>query len=139
MARALTARLLEAIARVHAFEEAAMRNFVLLALACSIPLLFFPVASSMAGEPPMMQLTFDPGFDASPTWSPDGARIAFTSGRNGLSNIWVIPAAGGQATRLSLIDDIQPDWSPDGAQIAFTSYRSGFSDIWVMPASGEPP
>jgi Tol biopolymer transport system component len=60
------------------------------------------------------------------TWSPDGAKIAFTSTRSGNSDIWVMNADGSNPVNLtansSLIDS-DPAWSPDGVKIAFVSQR----------------
>ena len=36
-----------------------------------------------------------------PVWSPDGSRIAFASDRYGNFDVFVMPAAGGEATRLT--------------------------------------
>jgi len=57
-------------------------------------------------------------------WSPDGAWIAFVSGREGpAQQIFLMSTSGGEAKRLlkleeGSIGDIQ--WSPDSAKIAFT-------------------
>jgi hypothetical protein len=85
-----------------------------------------------------VQLTFDPGSDRHPDWSPDGSKIAFWSDRSGNCDIWVIPAAGGTPVQITTDPsaDHRPDWSPDGSMIAFQSERSGNDDIWVIPATG---
>ncbi|MDF1701521.1 MAG: amidohydrolase, partial [Planctomycetota bacterium] len=68
---------------------------------------------------------------------PDGTRIAFDL----LGDIYTLPIAGGEATRLTsgLPYDIQPRWSPDGRQLLFTSDRGGGDNIWVMNADGSSP
>ena len=52
--------------------------------------------------------------------------------------IWVVPAAGGAARRLTGDDQdaTQPHWSPDSTRIAFQSYRDGNYHLWVMNADG---
>ena len=46
-------------------------------------------------------LTSGPAFDMQPRFSPDGKRIAFTSDRGGLFNIWVMDADGSNPTAVS--------------------------------------
>jgi Tol biopolymer transport system component len=68
------------------------------------------------------RLTFDPGDDVNPTWSPDGARIAFSSDRNGHQDIYVKAATGAgdeQVLLRSSEDKFVEDWSPDGQYLAF--------------------
>lgn len=79
------------------------------------------------------------GSDASPAWSPDGTRIAFSSFRDGNWEIYVMHADGQNQQRLTQSGgevDRAPAWSPDGTRIAFSSERDGNSDIYVMNADG---
>jgi hypothetical protein len=73
------------------------------------------------------------------TWSPTGTTIAFFGSldSNG-SQIFTVPATGGEATQLTRGQGGNggPAWSPDGQRIAFTSYRDGNSEIYVMNADG---
>lgn len=72
------------------------------------------------------QLTSTADLDTEPAWSPDGAWIAFRRSSNDLgSDICLVPAVGGEVTRLER-PDIQrlPAWSPDGLRIAFVSQPS---------------
>ena len=80
--------------------------------------------------------------DMAPAFSPDGRWIAFfqpETGPNG--DLWVIPAAGGEARRLT--HDVKPGgtpvWAPDGRSILYSSARSGSSNLWRVSASGGAP
>jgi dipeptidyl aminopeptidase/acylaminoacyl peptidase len=58
----------------------------------------------------------------SPTFSPDGRKLAFTTARSGESQVWVMPVDGGEAWQLTEAEAGVGAfrWSPDGAWIAFT-------------------
>jgi len=47
------------------------------------------------------QITYSPGMDGQPTWSPDGKEIAFVSSRGGYPAIWVINRDGSNAHQVS--------------------------------------
>jgi Tol biopolymer transport system component len=89
------------------------------------------------------RLTNNSASDAQPSWSPDGARIAFTSQRDGLPLIYVMNADGANpvnATQSTTLDSSDPEWSPDGTTIAFTSYnrvgQTNSDEIFLMNADG---
>ena len=69
------------------------------------------------GSTPPRQLTSGKKADGSPRWSPDGARLAFTSNRDGeRKQLYVLPLEGGEPICLTELkeDAAQPTWSPDG-------------------------
>jgi eukaryotic-like serine/threonine-protein kinase len=73
-----------------------------------------------------------------PAWSPNGLRIAFWSGMEG---IWTVPAtAEGEAVRLTDFLSRNPVWSRDGRHVYFVSGRSGSMNLWRIAldeASGQ--
>jgi len=80
-----------------------------------------------------------------PRFSPDGKTIAFSATYDGNTDIYTIPAEGGQPLRLTYhpgADQIS-GWSTDGNSILFTSRRemtSGRSaQAWQISASGGHP
>ncbi len=83
-------------------------------------------------------------FEMQPKFSPDGAKIAFTSDRAGGDNIWIMNRDGSdmrQVTKESFRLTNAPDWSPDGTYIAarkhFTTARSlGTGEIWLYHLGG---
>jgi Tol biopolymer transport system component len=81
-----------------------------------------------------INLTNNPATDEQPAWSPDGKKIAFSSGRDRNTDIYVMDADGTNLKRLtdSPEADTHAVWSPDGSKIAYTS---GWH-IYVMDADG---
>jgi len=72
------------------------------------------------------------------SWSPDGKTLAFAGKRDGDFDIFTIPAAGGDETRLTTAKgtDDGPEYSPDGKYIYFNSERTGHMQIWRMKPDG---
>jgi Tol biopolymer transport system component len=71
-------------------------------------------------------------------WSPDGKTLVFVGQRNGDFDIYAIPAAGGEETRLTTAKGLDdgPEYSPDGKYIYFNSERTGHMQIWRMKPDG---
>jgi tricorn protease len=88
-----------------------------------------------------VRLTSGTGQEASPAFSPDGARIAFTGEYDGNIDVFVVPAQGGVPKRLTWhpAADRVLGWTPDGKRILFSSSRtaySSFAEMFSVPAEG---
>jgi len=96
---------------------------------------------SQVNQPPpqrkLWQLTFDPGLESEPTWSPDGSLIAYSADRGGNFDIWVQPVGEGDPVQVtkSPAHDWQPDWAPKGNRLVFRSERDG-GGLYVVPVLG---
>jgi imidazolonepropionase-like amidohydrolase/Tol biopolymer transport system component len=98
-----------------------------------------PVAGGRA-----TRLTSGAQFDFQPRFSPDGRSIAFISDRDGVQNIWLMDADGGNPRQVSRETEREvnsPAWSPDGEYIFarkhFVETRSlGAGEVWMYHRSG---
>src|SRR5678816_807400 len=66
-----------------------------------------------------VRITNSPGSEASPYFSPDGQKIAFTGQYDGNQDVYVMPAEGGETKRLTYHPgtDIPVGWTPDGKSV----------------------
>ncbi|HMJ69270.1 MAG TPA: S9 family peptidase [Cyclobacteriaceae bacterium] len=87
------------------------------------------------------------GLDSGPVYSPDGQWIAFVSDGGdshwaGIQDVYVTPAAGGNAKKLSDTGDRQAqllDWSPDGKEILYSETDHTSNRVFALPVSGGKP
>ena len=95
------------------------------------------------GRDTLSCLTFDPGVDRGPLWSPDGQRIAFSSTRadQATANLYWQRADGtGDAERLteSKNQQVPMSWHPGGKFLAFQEINAQTSlDILILPFTGD--
>lgn len=58
------------------------------------------------------QLTFSPGYNESPSWSPNGRHIVFSSTRSGVEQIWSMNRLGLDPRQLTFVGrNTMPAWS----------------------------
>lgn len=89
-------------------------------------------------------LTGGAAYDVQPRFSPDGTRIAFTSDRDGLDNLWIMNTDGSglkQVTREKERQVNNPVWTPDGQYLVgrkhYRNTRSlGAGEMWLYHRTG---
>jgi len=102
----------------------------------------------------MQRLTFDPAWDGTPDWSPDGKKIVFSSDRAGSKDLYVMNADGTEVRQLTKTEtgpikgqEYEPRWSPDGSKILCFVGRDHSNDgkvdkwgddqdVWILNPDG---
>jgi len=114
---------------------AALAGALLLALA--VWLRWRPREIELA-PPQLVPLTSMRGYEANPTFSPDGGQIAFTwDGEKGDNwDIYLKMIGASEIRRLTTdpAPDFAPSWSPDGRQIAFVRTQPGSLSSLELPS-----
>ena len=100
------------------------------------------------------KLTNAPGFEVFARFSPDGSKIAFTANYDGNTEVYVMPAQGGEPIRLTYTATLSRDdisdrmgpnnivmgWTPDGKNVIYRSRKQSFNafvgQIFSVPAIG---
>lgn len=79
--------------------------------------------------------------DSYPAFSPDGKFLAFTRRTESGSDIYIVPATGGEPRRVTYDEQliIGVDWTPDGETLVFSSTRGGGMSLWQVAVSGGTP
>lgn len=88
----------------------------------------------------LTRLTFAPGEDETPVWSPDGTRLAFSS--NGRKQGFAIAVRSGAEEEPLMTRSRHfhfSSWSPDGKFLLFEELDDSGSgmDLWLLPLEGE--
>jgi len=70
----------------------------------------------------------------SPSWSPDGKKVAYVSFETGIAKVFIQDIASGKRESvLSKNTQISsPSWSPDGKYLSLTLYQDGNAEIYIM-------
>ncbi|MEO0249360.1 MAG: hypothetical protein ABIN58_07390, partial [candidate division WOR-3 bacterium] len=106
------------------------------------------LTKSLTSDAPQLQVTSD-GFG--PTWSTDGATLAFLRRKGDLENLWTVKGTGGDEKQVTMggvhfsgysflphnrweVRDY--DWSPDSRRMVYCSNKSGQSNVWIVSADG---
>jgi len=100
------------------------------------------------------KLTSNIGYEMFPHFSPDGKQIAFTGQYDGNTEVFIIPAEGGEPKRLTYTatlgrddlgdrmgpNNIVMDWTRDGKSILFRTRQNTFNDftgqLLTVPVNG---
>lgn len=91
------------------------------------------------------RIIYDLSFITTPSWSPDGEKLVFSSNRvNGFPNIYISNRDGTNLKQLSnMTIDVYPTWSPNGKEILFSSQRgqnkygsTNILDLYKMNTDG---
>ncbi|MCW2990632.1 MAG: Alkaline phosphatase [Solirubrobacterales bacterium] len=90
---------------------------------------------SAGGTP--RRLTFKPGDDTDPVWSPRGDQIAFVRGTGG---VWVMSRYGRGARRVAHVPGGMEQgiaWAPDGSRLVFAGGKPGRRQIYSAGLDGK--
>lgn len=86
-----------------------------------------------------VNMTRREGYDGTPTWSPDGRLIAFTSDRSGPLSVYVMDSRGKQVRSVIPVQDgaaFSSRWSADGQRLYFFRIIAGREDIFQVNLDG---
>jgi Tol biopolymer transport system component len=101
--------------------------------------------SPLGGDDPAAgaALVRSTGRESSPSYSPDGKRIASISDQSGADEIWVSDAEGGNRRQVTHFANRarpnRPRWSPDASKLLFEVRGLGEIGLYTAPLGGGEP
>ena len=80
------------------------------------------------------QITDTPYFEKTPVFSPDGKKLAFTSDRSGIYNIYLHDLASRSEYPITnvITGAFHISWTGDGSRMAFTSFYNAGYDVYLL-------
>jgi dipeptidyl aminopeptidase/acylaminoacyl peptidase len=94
---------------------------------------------SLGGAGTPQRLTTAPGRERMPRFSPDGKRLGFLATRGGMSQVWVMALAGGEARALTSHPSAVAgyDWAPSGARVLYVAEPAETADEKLRRERGD--
>jgi len=70
----------------------------------------------------------------SPSWSPDGKKVAYVSFETGIAKVFIQEISSGKREAVVSKDTqiSSPSWSPDGKYLSLTLYQDGNAEIYIL-------
>ena len=70
----------------------------------------------------------------SPSWSPDGKKVAYVSFETGMAKVFIQEISSGKREAVVSKDTqiSSPSWSPDGKYLSLTLYQDGNAEIYIL-------
>jgi hypothetical protein len=94
----------------------------------------------LAGTAQPRQVTSGPGFDWRPSWSPDGARLIYSSEQGDSLDVYAIDALGADApinlTDNPALNSWDAKYSPDGSRIVVSANGHEATPAWATTSIG---
>jgi serine/threonine protein kinase/outer membrane protein assembly factor BamB len=87
----------------------------------------------------LTRMSSDPAIESDAQWSPDGDRIAFTSGRSGRYAVYVRDVATGRESLVASLPDraiVLDGWTPDGGALIVRASLVAPRRVFLAPANG---